>query len=190
MEKIVKCGIVGGFVLFIWAAILYTLIPWHGHQMKSFSNEKSVRNTIASNIDGSGLYMLPNLEKYQDNPQQMEDAKARMREGPFVVAAVRANGMEPGIKGNMIASLIFKIVSAGLASWLLLRTYPQHAPNFIQAVRFMIVVGILVGLSTTAPCFIWFGFPLTLSLASFFEIVVGWLFAGLAIANIVAKSHR
>jgi hypothetical protein len=190
MQKIAKCGIVGGFILFFWAALSFTLLPWQRHQMKSFTNERSVRSAIADNIDGSGLYILPNLNDYGNKPSQLEAAKERMREGPFIVTAVRADGKSPNMVGNAIASLIFKVVSAGLATWLLLRAYqPQHL-DFTNTVKFMSLVGVLVGLSTTVPYLIWFGFPLSFSIGSFIEIIFGWLFAGMAIARMLVEPRR
>jgi hypothetical protein len=158
--------------------------------MRSFTNEREVRSAIADNTNGSGLYILPNLNDYSNQPSQLEAAKERMREGPFVIAAVRACGKSPNMIGNAIASLIFKIVSAGLATWLLLTSHRHNPLDFTSTVKFMVIIGILVGLSTTIPYFIWFGFPLTFTVGSFIEIVFGWLFAGLAIARMVAEPRR
>ncbi len=187
-QKIAKCAIVGGFILFFWAAISFTLLPWQRHQMRSFDNEREVRSAIADNANGDGIYILPNLNDYGNRPSQLEDAKERMREGPFVVAAVQAYGKSPSMVGNAIASLIFKIVSAGIATWLLLKTH--HPLSFTHSVKYMVIIGILVGLSTTIPYLIWFGFPLGFVMGSFVEIVFGWLFAGLAIARMVAEPRR
>jgi hypothetical protein len=186
-RKIITCAFVGGFILFFWAALSFTLLPSQKNQMKSFSDEKEVRDVIVDNIEGSGLYILPNLKDFCNKPAKLEAAKKRMEKGPFVVASVRACGKSSSMIGDAVVSLIFKIVSAGLATWLLMRTHHHRAPDTASTVKFMVIVGVLVGLSTTVPYFIWFGFPLSFTLGSFIEILFGWLFAGLAIGSILSR---
>jgi hypothetical protein len=183
-----KSGLIGGFILFIWGAVSWTVLPWQRNQIQSFSDESDVRSTISSNISGSGLYVLPNLNNYAGNPEKLAAAKERMREGPFAMVAVSAEGKNPNMVAGAIESLILKIVAACLVTWLLLHTHPT---DFTKSVKFVTVVGIVVALLATIPYAIWFGFPGGFVIGSMIEIVFGWFFAGLAIARIVkVKKHH
>lgn len=153
--------------------------------MKSFSSESSVRSAIADNTEGSGLYMLPNLNKYSGKPCEMAAAKERMREGPFAVVAVAAEGRNPGMAAGAIQSLIVKILAACIVTWLLLQT--TYATDVTKAVKFITVVGIVIAIAATLPYSIWFAFPGSFVIGSLFEIVFGWFFAGLAISRVIKR---
>ena len=175
-----KCGLIGGIVLFLWSAISWTIFPWQKAQMGSFADEKEVQSTIMDNVKGSGLYVLPNLNAYANKSNEMADAKARMSTGPFVVAAVSVEGRNPNMAGSLLASLIVKIVAACLVTWLLLQV-PNR--NYNQSVKFVTVAGVAIALLAALPNAIWFGFPGPFVMGSIFEMIVGWFFAGLAIAK-------
>ncbi len=178
MQKIMKCGFIGGFILFLWGAAAWTVLPWQMNQFKQFSNEKDVRFAIKDNAPESGLYMLPSLN--YNNQDQLEEAKKQMAEGPFVFASVMVNGKSPSMIGSATAGLIVKIIAACLVAWLLFQTRLEYN----KSVLFVTVVGALIGLMATAPYAIWFGFPGTFVISSIIESVFGWFFAGLAMAKL------
>lgn len=184
-HKIIKCGLIGGLVLFIWGAIFWTFLPLQKNIMKSFSNESEVRSAIVDNTKGSGLYVLPNLSEYIQGSSDYDNAKNRMRDGPYATVAVMANGKNPNITGSLLAALIVKIVAVCLATWLLLNC--SHAPTFHKSVKFITMVGVLVAIASTLPFVIWFGFPVTFAVGSIIETVIGWFLAGLIIAKMLSK---
>jgi hypothetical protein len=185
IQRIIKCGLIGGLILFVWGAVSWTVLPWQKGQMKSFSDEGDVRSSIVDNANSSGLYVLPNLHKYAGNPEGMASARAKMAEGPYVVAAVSLEGRNPNMMGSSVQSLILKIVAACLVTWLLFKTRQANAQlEFNASVKFVTVVGIVVALLATIPYGIWFGFPSHFVIGSIIEIVFGWFFAGLAIAKL------
>jgi len=188
IQRIVKCGLIGGFILFVWGAVSWTVLPWQKAQINTFEDESDVRSAIRNNIKGSGLYVLPNLNAYANNPDKLADAKARMIEGPYATIAVTANGRNPSMVGSAIASLIVKIISACLVTWLLLKTtLPLH---YNSSIKFITVVGIVIAIATTIPYVIWFGFPGAFAIGAMIEIVFGWFFASLAIARILERPHK
>ncbi len=188
VQRIIKCGLVGGLILFVWGAVSWTILPWQKGQMKGFSDESEVRSAIMDNAKGSGLYVLPNLHKYAPNSEDLAAAKARMAEGPFVIAAVSVEGRNPSMAGSAVMSLILKIVAACLVTWLLLKTQHQAYPlDYHKSVKFVTVVGIVIALLATIPYGIWFAFPAHFVIGSIIEIVFGWFFAGLAISKLAMR---
>ena len=181
VQKIVKCGFIGGLILFIWSAAAWTVLPWQKNQLKSFKDQKDVRFTIKDNAPASGLYTIPNLNV---TGEEYEEAKTQMAEGPYVFAAVSTKGRNPGMGASIIQSLIMKIVAACLVAWLLFHT---KISDHNTAVKFVTVVGLVIGISATLPYVIWFGFPGTFAISGILEAVIGWFFAGLGITRMARK---
>ena len=177
MQKIMKCGFIGGFILFVWGAAAWTVLPWQMKQFNKFSDEKDVRYTIKDNAPQSGLYLLPS---WSDNSQE---AKKQMQEGPFVFAAVLTQGKSAGMVGSSVAALITKIIAACLVAWMLFQT----RLDYNKSVGFVTVAGIVIGFMGVMPYVIWFGFPGTFAVSAIIEAAFGWFFAGLAISKIALK---
>jgi hypothetical protein len=178
-QKIMKCGFIGGFILFIWSAAAWTILPWQKGQFKSFSSQKSMRYAFKDNAPESGLYTVPGM-----NASDREEAKMEMQEGPYVFAAVSANGKTSGMVASTVQGLILKIVLACLVAWMM---FHLKVHDFNHSVKFITVVGLLIGLASTLPYVIWFGFPGTFAISGILESIIGWFFAGLGMARM---SHR
>ena len=155
MQKIIKCGLLGGIVLFIWGLVSWTIVPWQKHQIKTFANESCIASDIQSVASGNGVYVMPN-----------------------------ALNSSPRYQGNvapMIASLLIKILSACLVAWLLLQTRLDRK----KIVKFTTLIGVLIAIAALSPYVIWFGFPAIFAISSLVEIVFGWFFAGLAMSRVL-----
>ena len=66
-QKIFKCGLIGGVILFIWSAASWMLFPMYTNQFHTFSNEESVQSTISANAPVSGLYTVPAMGNCSKN---------------------------------------------------------------------------------------------------------------------------
>jgi hypothetical protein len=181
MQKVVKCGIAGGIVLFLWGMIAWTVLPWHKMHMMKFKDEAKVARVINENAAQSGIYVLPNTMNLPKDSQAMMEARDDMRMGPFVFASVSLEGKNPDFLAPMVKGLILKIIAACLVTWLLLNT----KLNYNRRVGFVTMVGVVIGLMATLPQVFWVGFPLGYSIACMFEIIFGWFFAGLVIGKLV-----
>lgn len=181
VQKIMKCGLIGGFILFIWGAAAWTILPFQKNQFKTFSDEKSIRFNIKDNAPAAGLYTIPSMNYSSED--DIAEAKKQMAEGPYVFAAVVPQGVNPSMSGNALSSLIIKIVAACLVAWLLFQTRLEYN----KSVSFVTVIGFIIGFSATMPYVIWFGFPGMFAISGIIESVFGWFFAGLAMAKIAGK---
>ena len=176
-----KAGFIGGFILFIWGAVAWTVLPWQMNQFKHFDNEKDVRFTIKDNAPQSGLYLLPSLN--HNNPDRLMEAKKQMAEGPFIFAAVKEEGRNPQMFGSSVAALITKVVAACFVAWLLFQT----RLDFNGSVKFITIIGLVIGILASIPYVIWFGFPGTFAISCIIESVFGWFFAGLAMSKMAVR---
>ena len=99
IKKLALGTILGGVILFVWSFIAWTLIPWPGEPLRSFTNDDAVIAAIKANAPRSGNYLLPNEVKRTPGMTD-EQYKAAQRasmdnmlRGPVVFAAIR---LEPG----------------------------------------------------------------------------------------------
>jgi len=180
LQKLVKCGLVGGVVLFVWGMVSWAILPWHKMHMQKFDNEGRVAEVIEDNAGKSGLYVLPNMLDMKKGSEDYEKAMDKMERGPFVFAAVSLDGSNSTLMGNMIKGLVLKVVAAFIVTWLLLQT----KLHYNKRVGFVTVVGILIAIMSTMPYWIWFSFPAGFTFACMFEIIFGWFFAGLVISKL------
>lgn len=179
-QKLLKCALAGGLILFIWGMVSWAVLPWHKMYMHKFDNESRVASVIKDNASESGMYVLPNMLNMQRNSDEMKEAQENMRNGPFVFAAVSLEGKNPDRVVPMVQGLVLNLVAAFLVSWLLMHT----RLNFNKSVGFVTVIGLVIALMSTIPHWIWFHFHVGFVAACIFETVLGWFFAGLAIAKI------
>ena len=180
MQKLVKCGIAGGIVLFLWGMIAWTVLPWHKMHMMKFKDEARVARVVAENAAQSGIYILPNTMNIPKDSQAMMSARDAMRQGPFVFASVSLDGKSPDMGVPIVKGFILKVIAACLVTWLLLQT----KLNYNRRVGFVTMIGVVIGIMATLPHVFWLGFPLGFSVACMFEIIFGWFFAGLVIAKL------
>lgn len=180
MQKLIKCGIAGGVVLFLWGVVSWMVLPWHQMNMLKFKDESKVARVISDNAHQSGIYILPNMQNLPRDSKAMAEARDAMRQGPFVFASVSLEGQSPNMGVPMIQGIVLKIITACLVTWLLLQTKLKYS----RKVAFVTVVGVVIALIATLPQVFWVGFPLGFSFACIFEIIVGWFLAGLVIAKL------
>lgn len=185
MKRIMKAGIIGGLILFIWGSALFTLFPWHKNLFYSFTNEKKVLSAIADNAPRSGIYLLPNVEKEERDSGRIE-AKERMRKGPFLFASISIHGKDPQMLLSIIETLLLKIVVASLVAFLLIRFSKL---SYVNGVKWVTLMGTVMGIAASFPYAIWFGFPPLFIFYALVEAIVGWFLAGIAIARITGSTE-
>src|SRR5579864_3434359 len=109
-QKLFKCALVGGFVLFLWGAISWTVLPWHKMNMMKFDSEDRVASVIEDNAPVSGLYVLPNMMNIPKGSEKMAEAKLRENSELFMFASVSIAGKCHSMMASMVLGLILKIV--------------------------------------------------------------------------------
>jgi hypothetical protein len=169
-QKIFKCGLIGGVILFIWSAASWMLFPMYTNQFHTFSNEESVQSTISANAPVSGLYTVPAMGNCSKN-------------GPYLFAAIKTEGMNCSMTGAMASALAVRIIAAIIVAALLFQTKLK----FKKSVLFITAIGFLLGMVGVMPLVIWFGFPGMYAFVSIFESVVGWFLAGLGMSKLARR---
>lgn len=187
MQKpLVLGGVLGGLTLFLWGAISYMALSWHGTTLEKFTDEALVAQALTANASRSGMYILPNPHKQEpgttETQQQaaMEGAKARMMHGPFMFASVSLGGTRD-MGQALLLNVLSDILAAALATWLLRQT--AHL-SYGRRAGFVVVMALTTGLAAHVPSWIWWQFSTSFTLVEFADLLIGWGLAGLVIAKV------
>src|SRR5213594_3120152 len=186
-------GLIGGLVLFAWGVVSWMLLPWHLATLEKFKDENKVAQTLTANATKSGVYLLPNIHKHEPGMPEAKAKKAeakgkkaeaegmkRMIQGPFMFAAVNLQGTS-GSGAALPIQLVTSIVSAFLATWLLMNT---TLPGYWPRVGFLVVLALTAGVICHVPDWNWWGFSAGYTAVAFADLLIGWTLAGLAIVKV------
>ncbi|MGR3973335.1 MAG: hypothetical protein QRY72_02000 [Candidatus Rhabdochlamydia sp.] len=181
-QKILKSGLVGGLILFIWGMFSWIVLPLNRNQYKPFMNEKAVYAKIQENTAESGLYMLPYMNC--QNQKEVEAMQHQMKDGPVIFMAVAKEGASLGMVGSFVIALVMNVAAATIVAWILAYT---RLTDMAGVMPLTLAVGFLTGWMSGMPFVIWFHFPLSFALLGLVDSVIGWSLAGWAMTKMMVK---
>ncbi len=168
----VKLGIwilLGSMILFIWNAISWTILPWHGNTLNTIP-EGTISFDEIQKVEGDGVYHYPGLPTSGSN-EELKEIQKKLGDGQRVTLMVYRSDptslFEPMKYAN---SLILNIVISTLIVWVLAIT----RTNSQQTFRVCLASGILIALSSDIGQMIWYQFPLDYTLVSATDKVVSF----------------
>jgi hypothetical protein len=203
-------GLIGGLVLFAWGVVSWMLLPWHLATLEKFKDEAKVAQALTANATTSGVYLLPNVHKHEPGLTEAKGKKAEMKgkkaeakgkkaeakrkkaeaegmkrmiQGLFMFAAVNLQGTS-GSGAALPVQLVTSIVSAILATWLLMNT---TLPSYWQRVGFLVILALTAGVICHVPNWNWWGFSASYTAVAFADLLIGWALAGLVIAKVTSS---
>jgi hypothetical protein len=166
-------GVVGGLILFVWAALSWTVLPWHMLTLHSFKDPAAVAQIVQVNAPQSGIYLVP-------APTQ----EATPTQGPLVFASVHLPGMSSSMVPSLVIELAIQIIAAFLVTWMLTKTKDL---NYFSRIGFVLVFALTANVVTELPYWNWFYFDATYTLVMFVDLLIGWFLAGLVLAKLTAR---
>lgn len=183
-------GMLGGLALFVWGSISWMVLPWHMMTFEKFKDEATVAQALTANAGVSGVYLLPNVHKHDpgmtEEQKKAEEAEGmkRMVQGPSMFAAVNLVGV-----GNMghplLITLLGNILSALLATWMLLKTHGLH---YLGRVGFVMLIALTAAIVAYLPDWTWWRFSTSFTAVGVADLLIGWFLAGLVIAKVISPS--
>ena len=180
-KKLLLGAIVGGVILFLWGAISHMLLPFATAALHPFTNEEAVKQAVIANAPRSGVYFLPYLMQEGLTEEQQNAAFERGMQGPILFLAVRQG------RGASFGSLLGIQFFIDVLTGLLLTALLLHARPMGYAKRVLFVVGValVVTVAGHLPAWNWYNFSTPFTAGKFFDTLVGFALAGLALARIV-----
>ncbi len=187
MIKKIIGGIVAGFIVFIWSALSWMVLPLHQKTLHSFNLETVVQLALTTNTHGSGIYVLPGMGSENLSAQDKKGAEInrskQMEKGPFAFLVMKREGVG-SMNMLMIRALMVQIL-AGLLMVLLLSL--ARIESYLVRVGFVVLTALLGGILCHLPNWIWWGFPPNFTLLAMLDLAISWFLAGLVLAQCCSR---
>lgn len=184
LNRVLLGGLLGGVVVFVWSALSWMLLPWHFSTLGRFNDESAVARVLARNATHSGIYVLPNPRRSSTQAGAGAESSPPAKGTPLVFASVRLPGDSPDMAQAFSGSLAIQLLGAMLAAWLLSMT---RGLGYLRRVLFVALTGAFAAVVGCLPYWNWWGFSAEFTAVGMFDLMIGWFFAGLAIAKLVAR---
>jgi len=187
MKILLRSGLAGGFIVFLWGALSWMVLPYHAKTLNHFQDERIVQAALTTNALGAGIYVLPHPEPEN---AKLPDALARQRalsrqrqaeHGPFALVVFQPRGTGP-MMFLMARGLALKVLAAILMTWLLLQAGPM---SYRRRVFFVMVAAMMGAILIHLEQWNWWAFPDDYVLLQMLDLLMGWFLAGLVMAKIV-----
>jgi hypothetical protein len=190
--RIFLAALLGAIAMFIWMSIAHMALPLGEAGIREVPNESFLGLMQAQLGDQSGLYMFPGFglgpnptkEQQHEAMKHMDERAARFPSG---ILMYFPPGGRPMMMGKWLSiEFVTEFFETLLAVWMLSCT---RLVSYGARVGFILVAGILAGISTNISYWNWYGFPAVYTCSYIFTQVVGFLCAGLVVA-LVLKNWR
>ena len=176
MKKAVFMGaLVGGIIAFVWSFISWMALPWYKNSLMNFKSYEQVASVIKENTCGQGIYLLPGGCGEDD-----QLSKQRYECGPIMFAAITPDGKSFNMGANLVIQFIMLFVAAGVVTYVIAHYGKSSYGSRLFGVT---LFGFFLGWLTAVPSWNWWSFPVGFSFVQFFDMLIMWFLAGLAIAK-------
>lgn len=189
-SSVLKGGILGGLVLFLWSILSWKILPWHAMSVHQFKDEKYVYEVIKRNASESGIYVLPNMYTQDtgsgDQSKQWAAQQRMVSQGPVMFASISVEGIELLNWTPFIIAFLMQAIAAGVVTALVLQ---MRSANYKKRVGFAVTIGFLASLLSIIPAWNWWEFTDLYTIVSMTDALIGWALAGCVIASLVIRSE-
>ena len=177
LKSLVTGTVIGATGMFFWGATEW-FNPLLHKPYKQVGNPEVVNQTLNSNMPESGMYVWP-------NGPNTKTVDGEAKELVYFIAKSEASFYNPG-KFMTIELLTQCIIWLIITYLLLLTRFTKHWAR----VRFILLVGVLVGFAFFIPLWNWWAFSTEYVAARWVNMLVGWLLAGSAVSYFLRKQFQ
>lgn len=179
--RILFAGLLGAIAMFVWSAVAHMATPLATIGISRIPQESVVLDGFKSGMElKSGLYFFPWVDP--NDPKMTEKSAELMKTNPNGILIYHPPGgsydMTPLMMKEFAKELAQSLIAAFLLSLAALAAYTAR-------VGFVFAIGVFAALGTDTSYWIWYGFPLSYTLATVAIALGEALIAGLVIAAIV-----
>lgn len=174
MGRVLIAGVLAGLAMFFWEMIAHMVLPLGEMGLSTLPNEEATRQLLAAQLGGAdGLYVYPDLR-----------AGGEPTAGPWGMLLYHPQmDFSYAVMGWEVLTELVQ----GLALALLIAM--SAVTDFGKRVTIAALVGVAAAFCVSPSFTIWFGFPLSYTLAQMLVTFVDYLVAGVVIAALL-RSRR
>jgi hypothetical protein len=191
--RVILAAIIGGALAFVGGFVEHEFLNLQVRVIKQPKSDAAYRESVAANLGGSGVYIVPWLpDNYptlsKEDQQKAKDARMEQAKQGGAFTSVYSAGDAMDFKKMLIMEGSSDVVAAFIAAMIVAMT----RPGLGLVVRWFIVVliGVFSWVSVNASYHIWWSFPFPWVLDELYCALIEWGLAGIAIAAIVVPRER
>jgi hypothetical protein len=176
--------------MFIWTSIAHMALPLGEAAVNEIPNESAVLNAMQSSIgDKAGLYIFPGLGLGKDatsaqKNEAMKQMQQRIAANPSGIMMYHPPGRQFAFGKSLVIEFSTELLQAILVIWLLAQT---RIETFGGRVAFVVIAGILAGITTNVSYWNWYGFPGVYTASYILIEIVGFALIGVVAALVLRK---
>lgn len=185
MGKLLKGGLSGGLILFIWSTLSWNVLDWQPSAFDQFPSESvNHESELMQKIPSSGMYLLST--PMTTNPSNNSDSDSVALSERQVLVSIQKEGQANSYSIQLVISLLAQISAALLiTAILLLKPHMQYTKRLVQVLLFATAASIV----TYIPYMNQLYFSLQYTLIAMLNLLIGWLFASFAIAHFTRPNY-
>lgn len=185
MGKLLKGGLSGGLILFIWSTLSWNIFDWQNRAFDQFPSESlSNESELIQKIPASGMYLLS--APTTATPENNSDSDSIALSQRQVLVSVQKEGQLNKSSIQLVISLLAQVSAALLiTALLLLKPHMQYTKRVLQVLLFATAAGVV----TYIPYMNQLYFSLQYTLIAMLNLLIGWLFASFAIAYFTRPNY-
>lgn len=190
MKKVILGALVGGFVYFVWSTFYWAISGIPVAHAKTFADEAAVEKLLTEQAkEGPGYYILPTPKMPAgmagDAAKKFgEDRMNNVATKFFFAGAIRPGGVG-GLGAQIGWSLAFNILTALFLTLLVVRGEPPTPDRSFWHRWRTVLLAIAAGTTGIYVMMgVWWGVGHPWLTCLIIDWIIGWSFAGLAIAKL------
>ncbi|MEM8887213.1 MAG: DUF1761 family protein [Bacteroidota bacterium] len=159
----------GGLILFIWNAISWMALPFHGDSLKNIPDSALNAQILQEQLPRDGVYHFPGMPGGV-NKRSLQEIEEHLATGPRITLMVYKSGSSELFNPNtFLLNLIFNLLSVAILLLLLDRLADKSFKNTLTS---LLLIGLLIGLMSYLPQMNWYMFPFSYTLINVFDHII------------------
>lgn len=180
--RILLAGLLGAIAMFVWLSVAHIATPLAQMGVSGLPSEQTVIDAVHG--AKSGFYLFPWTEDMSE--AGMKTQQAKLDTGGMGLLVYRAPGTASvSMAKPMVHEFLNELVQALIAAWLLAQA---AIIGYARRVTFVTAIGVAAGISTNVSYMVWYGFPVSYTIANVAMTVIGYFVAGLVIAAVLRRN--
>jgi ABC-type multidrug transport system fused ATPase/permease subunit len=186
MKRLVIASLVGTIILYIYLALVHTLLPIHKGDYRYTSAQDSILQVLKTGITEDGMYFLPNTPPGAESGEE-EKRMEEMTGKPWALVMYHSAFDFSSIA--FLMSFIYNLLTV-IIICIALAAASNKLISFGQRLWFVMLFPLFVIFGNIMLMYNWESFPMHYLSGQIGDVIVGYFFVGLWLAWYYARLEK
>jgi len=187
-KRILLAGVLGGLAMFLWSSLAHMVLGTGSVGIKDIPNEQAIVPAMKANLPQSGFYFFPGMGLAPGASRAQQSAamsayEQKVESGPSGILIYHPSGQKALTPGKLGTEFGTNVLQGILVAVLL--SFATGLRSYAARVGFVVIAGLMAGITTNVSYWTWYGFPANYTVAYVFTEVMGYVAIGLVAAAII-----